>query len=91
MDLSVSPKIVLAICIEKSILTHMKRFALLRLEHGGNKVIMDFTGTKPAAIAAFNATFTANTPKLDADGYAKVNETVSLCVAEYHENFTTLN
>lgn len=68
----------------------MKRFALLRLEHGSNKVIVDFTGTKPAAIAAFNATFTPNTPKLDADGYAKVSETVSLCVAEYHENFATL-
>ena len=53
--------------------------------------MVDFTGTKADAIAAFNATFTPTTPKLDADGYAKVSDTVSLCVAEYHENFTTIN
>lgn len=70
----------------------MKRFALLRLEHNANKVIMDFTGTKEQAIAAFNNIITgvADNQKLNADGYCKVSETVTLTVAEYHENFQTI-
>jgi hypothetical protein len=68
----------------------MKRFALLRLEHGSNKVIADFTGTLPDAIQAFRGIIT-NAPPLDDTGYCKVSETVSLCVAEYHQQFCSIN
>ena len=67
----------------------IKRFALLRLEYGSNKVVFDFTGTFEQARQAFNKTLVGS-PLLDEQGYCKVNETVSLCMAEYHENFTTL-
>jgi hypothetical protein len=68
----------------------MKRFALLRLHNGGNTVVMEHRGTKESAIAAFNSTFAPNMTPLNADGYAKVNDTVSVCIAEFHEHFAVV-
>jgi hypothetical protein len=69
----------------------MKRFALLRLENGANKVIFDCHAISvKAAAEAFNTHFTPATPKLNDDGYAKLNNGVTICVAEYAEPFHTL-
>ncbi len=65
----------------------MQKFALLRLENGSNKVIADVYGNFEQALKSFNE---ISSHKLDNNGYCKVNETVSLCIAEYHQNFTEL-
>ena len=66
----------------------MKRFALLRLENGGNKVIFD---TKAPNLSAAVETFKKSVVGVDLDehGYAKLG-TVSFCVAKYLEPFHTL-
>ena len=69
----------------------MKRFALLRLENGANTVIFDCRAISvKAAAEAFNTHFTPATPPLNNEGYAKLENGVTLCVAEYHESFCTL-
>lgn len=62
----------------------MKTFSLLRLEHGANKVI--FTCSAPSVVLAtktFNERL--SNVQLDEQGYAKISETVSFCVAEHWE------
>ena len=66
----------------------MKRYALLRLEHNANMVIFECHAVSVAnAAGIFNNTFTSDTPLFNEHGYAKVSDTVSLCVAEYFEPF----
>ena len=66
----------------------MKRFALLRLQHGANKVVFDCHAPDlAAAVKTFNRSFTGG--KLDADGYEKIGD-VTYCVAEYWDPFHTL-
>jgi hypothetical protein len=66
----------------------MKRFALLRLENGGNKVIFDTVATDLfAAVEKFKKSVTNIT--LDKYGYGTVG-TTSYCVAEYYEPFHTI-
>jgi hypothetical protein len=66
----------------------MKRFALLRLEWGRNKVIKDcyalnlFDAVEKLKNHVINIT-------LDVHGYAKFGD-VSFCVAEYWEPFHTV-
>lgn len=62
----------------------MKTYSLLRLENGANKVL--FT-TKSASVADAAKTFNKSVTgfQLDDNGYAKLNETVSFCVAEHFE------
>lgn len=62
----------------------MKTFCLLRLEYGANKVIFTTTAeTITGAVNQFNSALTG--VQLDKDGYAKLNDTVSFCVAEQWE------
>ena len=66
----------------------MKRFALLRLENGSNKVIFDTVATDLfAAVENFKEHVTNVT--LDKYGYGTLG-TVSFCVAEYYEPFHTV-
>jgi len=66
----------------------MKRFALLRLENGGNKVIFDTRATDLfAAVENFKKCITNVT--LDKYGYGTLGP-VSFCVAEYFEPFQTI-
>ena len=69
----------------------MKRYALLRLQNNANMVIFECQAfCLTAAVAKFNETFTPTTSLLNEHGYAKVSDTVSLCVAEYFEPFHSL-
>jgi len=66
----------------------MKRFALLRLENGANKVIFDTKApTLEAAVEHFRKCVTGI--NLDKHGYATMGMT-SYCVAEYWEPFHTI-
>lgn len=66
----------------------MKRFAFLRLEHGGNKVIFDCNAPDLATAVKIIKEHVTNVT-LDDDGYGKLGN-VSFCVAEYWEPFYTL-
>ena len=69
----------------------MKRFALLRLENGANNVIFDCRAISvKMAAEIFNKHFTPTTPPLNDEGYVKLDNGVTLCVAEYAEPFHTL-
>jgi hypothetical protein len=69
----------------------MKRYALLRLEHNSNKVIFECDAhTQAEAAEIFNKSIKPP-HQLDSNGYCKVNETASLCVAEFYEPFYTVN
>lgn len=66
----------------------MKRFALIRLESGANKVVFDCFATDLFdAVKQFKEHVTNVT--LDQYGYGTVGA-VSYCVAEYWEPFYTL-
>ena len=68
----------------------MKKFALLRLRHNSNTVIMDCHAKDVAdAVRQFNPCL-VNMPPLDADGYAKMDDGTSFCVAEYFSPFHTI-
>jgi hypothetical protein len=68
----------------------MKRFALLRLCHNSNKVVMDTVAADvKGAVKKFNPCL-VNMPPLDEDGYAKGDDGVSYCVAEYFSPFHTI-
>jgi hypothetical protein len=66
----------------------MKRFAFLKLEHGGNKVVFD---TNAPDLFAAVETFKQHVVNVDLDeyGYGKRGD-VSYCVAEYWEPFHTV-
>lgn len=67
----------------------MKRYAFLRLENGANKVIADCGPCDFAtALAKFRKMCINLT--LDDSGYCKYTDTVSFCIAEYHDQFATL-
>lgn len=62
----------------------MKTYSLLRLENNANKVIFTtHANTVAEAAATFNESLKGVT--LDEHGYAKLNDTVSFCVAEHWE------
>jgi hypothetical protein len=66
----------------------MKRFALLRLKHNANQVIMDTNAlTLSDAVKKLNPCIKG--VQLDTDGYAKLGD-VTLCVAEYFQPFCTV-
>jgi len=62
----------------------MKRYALLRLIHGANKVVMECQAASIKDAADIFRPCITNFPPLDADGYAKQGD-VSLCVAEFFD------
>jgi hypothetical protein len=66
----------------------MKRYAFLRLEYGANKVIAD-CGPCDFATALEKFRKMCINLTLDDSGYAKLGDT-SFCIAEYHENFTSI-
>ena len=69
----------------------MKRYALLRLQNNANMVIFECEAVSVAnAAGIFNNTFTPNTPLLNEHGYAKLSDTASLCVAEFHPLYALL-
>lgn len=66
----------------------MKRYALLRLENGANKVLFDcHAPDKATAVQKFKNSIKGVT--LDDDGYGTYHH-VTFCVAEYFEPFHTL-
>jgi len=66
----------------------MKRFAFLKLESGGNKVVFDTVAPDLfAAVETFKKSVTNVT--LDKYGYGTLGA-VSYCVAEYWEPFHTV-
>jgi hypothetical protein len=67
----------------------MKRFALLCLENNANKVILDTNAiTLTDAIDTFNLSMVNG--QLDKNGYCKMNDAVTLCIAEYFQPFYTI-
>lgn len=67
----------------------MKRFALIRLENGANKVIFDTEATDLfGAVENFKKSVTNVT--LDKYGYGTVGTVSLFCVAEYFEPFHTV-
>ncbi len=71
---------------------HMKRFALLRLQHNANKVIFDINAPDlAAAIETANKSLT--NVQLDKDGYGRIEgsnefDHVTYCIAEYFSSYT---
>ena len=67
----------------------MKRFAFLRLNRRGNKVVFDVLAENRAnAIAKIKQCVT--NVILDEDGCGKVGDDTTFCVAEYWEPFYTV-
>jgi len=68
----------------------MKRYALIRLEYGANKVLAESAPCDfKTALDKFQSLF-SGALDLDERGYAKLNDMTSFCIAEYHENFSPL-
>ncbi len=66
-----------------------KKYSLLRLEFGANKVILECEAESvEEAATKFNPHLT-NMPPLDKNGYCKLNETVSFCIAEQFNPFAS--
>ena len=67
----------------------MKRFALLKLCAGGNKVIFDCHAKDVAGAAAKFNESRGDVPPLDSEGYSKIGD-ITFCVAEFFNPLYTV-
>lgn len=68
----------------------MKTYSLLRLEYNANKEIFTCKADSPKEAAIiFNRSL--KDIQLDENGYAKLNDTVSFCIAEHWEPLYQVN